>query len=200
MKKQVSLPDFIDFLNLQTPTDFKGDTVDKFFSENCLNNDDFLPFIYFREETYGRNLVYKTEHFELLVLTWLPQQRTPIHDHAGQRCWVTVSMGELAFKNYEVAGLDGSKCDLRAMGGVEIGKCGTNAYIDDGIAVHSIANASRCPAVSIHLYAAPVTSCLIYSEKNKRFEKSELQYFTIFDGDVLKVKRENSAAVEAGSF
>lgn len=192
MKKQVPLPEFIDFLNQQTARDFKGDKINKFFSECCLDNEDFLPFIYFREETYGRNLVYKTECYELLVLTWLPQQRTPIHDHAGQRCWVNVTMGELAFKNYEVNGLDGSKCELRAMGGVEIGKCGTNSYIDDGIAVHSIANASRVPAVSVHLYAAPVSSCQIYSEKNKRFEKTELEYFTVFDSAFLNCKKSRS--------
>lgn len=184
MKKQVCLPDFIDFLNLQKAEDFKSDRMDKFFRDCTLNNEDFLPFIYFREETYGRNLVYKTDFYELLVLTWLPQQRTPIHDHAGQRCWMTVSMGELAFKNFEPQGLDGCKCDLKAMGGVEVGKCGTNTYIDDGIAVHSIANASRCPAVSVHLYAAPVPTCKVYNEKQKRFEDVDLKYFTVFSGDL----------------
>ncbi len=186
MKTQVGLPGFIDFLNTQSAKDFKSDRIDRYLNDNCLNNDDFLPFIYFREETYGRNLVYRTELFELLVLTWLPQQRTPIHDHAGQRCWVTVSMGELAFKNYEPMGLDGSRFDLKPMGCVEIGKCGTNSYIDDEIAVHSIANASRSPAVSIHLYAAPVASCQIYSEKNKRFENVDLKYFTVFEGDLTR--------------
>ena len=55
---------------------------------------------------------------------------------------------------------------------------GDLVYIDDGKGIHSIANASKKPAVSLHLYAGPVSRCRIYNEKVGLFEWVELSYFT----------------------
>jgi len=173
--KQVSLPEFIEFLSTQSASDFKGTSVNQFLAEHFVPQDDYLPFIYFREETYGRNLVYRSELFELLVITWLPQQRTPIHDHSGQRCWMTLQSGSLHFKNYKV-GADGS--ELVVSGPVEVHSAGENVYIDDGLGVHSIANATSRPAISVHLYAGPIAACRIYNEKRRCFDTVQLAYFT----------------------
>jgi len=183
--KQTSLKEFLEFLNQQNSQTFKTDVVDKYLQTHHIDHEEFLPYTFFREETYGRNLIAKNDHFELLVLTWLPEQRTPIHDHASQRCWVMMGLGALTFKNYEPVGsiIDGKKYSLKAMGRAEIIKAGSStAYIDDGIALHSIANASRKPAISVHLYAGPVSQCRIYNESTKMFEWSELEYFT-FSGN-----------------
>lgn len=175
--KAAALSDWLFFLKDLTPQDFKGDAVDKYLATNKLKLEDFSPFIYFRDDTYGRNLVHLSDHFEILVLTWLPEQRTSVHDHAAQRCWMMVHSGELTLKNYlPVNGK--TKCDLRASGPCETYKSGRPAYIDDGIGVHSIANASKKPAVSIHLYAGPIPSCRVYNETSKCFEWNELVYFT----------------------
>lgn len=172
----ISLPDFISFLSEQTAKSFKGDAVDDFLHKHYFSEDAFLPFIYFREETYGRNLVFKSDLFELLILTWLPQQRTPIHDHNGQRCWMVLQTGTLTFKNFKTPETDTSPLEV-------VGPCETHSahepvYIDDGIGVHSIANATSKPAVSMHLYAAPIPRCRIYDECAKKFKTVELQYFT----------------------
>ncbi len=174
--EKASLPDFLTFLNAQKGSDFKGCAVDSYLQRYCFTQNDFLPFIYFREETYGRNLVYRTELYELLVLTWLPQQRTPIHDHGGQRCWMMVQSGKLFFKNFKPPHADGGP--LEVLGPCETHVAGEAVYIDDGIGTHSIANASNQPAVSVHLYAAPIPRCRIYDETRRRFEWTDLQYFT----------------------
>lgn len=174
--KEITLPDFIAFLNEQRPHDFKGDVVDQYLSERRLEEDALIPFIYFREETYGRNLVFKNEFFELLVLTWLPQQRTPIHDHAGQRCWMLLQSGKLTFKNYRTP--EAEEAPLIVAGPCETHEAGEAVYIDDGIGVHAIANATTKPAISVHLYAAPIQRCRIYDETAKRFKWVELDYFT----------------------
>lgn len=176
--KRITLPELIGFLNEQSEDDFKGDKVDRFLTEHHVDQDQFLPFIYFREDTYGRNLVFRAEHFELLLLTWLPKQRTPIHDHNGQRCWMMVQSGSLAFRNYEPC--DGAKGQLVCKGSVETHDAGENVYIDDGIGLHSIANASNKPAISVHLYAGPIPRCRIYDESAREFKTVELCYFTQF--------------------
>ncbi|MFM8270480.1 MAG: cysteine dioxygenase [Pseudomonadota bacterium] len=172
----ISASDFLDFLTALRAKDFKSDKVDLFLKTRSFLEDTFLPFIHFRDDTYGRNLVYRNEFFELAVLTWLPGHRTPIHDHANQRCWMMVESGELVFKNYESPTSDSSK--LRALGPAETIKSGNQVYIDDGLGIHSITNASPKPAVSLHLYAGPIDSCKIYNEATKRFERKVLSYLT----------------------
>ena len=171
-----SLPDFLDFLNGQTKQDFKTDTVDKYLSQYRIDQEQFLPFIYFREETYGRNLVFKTDLYELLVLTWLPQQRTPIHDHNAQRCWMLVQSGKLTFKNFKP--IDPVSPKLEVVGSVELHQAGESVYIDDGIGIHAISNCTTKPAISVHLYAGPIPRCRIYNESARAFELVELEYFT----------------------
>jgi len=174
--KTIQLPEFVDFLCGLKDPDFKGEKVDRYLTDHRIEEDSVLPFVYFREETYGRNLIFKNESFELLTLCWLPQQRTPIHDHAGQRCWMVMQTGTLTFKNFEP--IDNDNSPLIPCGKCETRTEGAAVYIDDGIGIHSIANASVKPAISLHLYAGPIPTCKIYDEAIKRFRTIELRYFT----------------------
>lgn len=174
--KTTTLPDFLEFLNGLDARAFQANAVDDYFQEFQIPTDEYLPYMFFREDTYGRNLVAKNANYELIVLTWLPQQRTRIHNHAGQRCWMGVTVGTLSVKNYEMPKTDA--CELVSLGSVETCCEGNSVYVDDHIAVHSITNASRKPAVSVHLYAGPIPRCKIYNEAARRFEWVELQYFT----------------------
>lgn len=183
--QQILLKDFCAFLDTLSRNDFKNGKADAFLKEAAVKMDDLAPFIYFREETYARNLVAKSDKYELLILSWLSEQRTPIHDHFGQRCWMWVFSGELSFKNYEVPRADDSP--LVPMGPVESVEAPSLIYIDDDISVHSIANASKRPALSLHLYAGPVPQCRVYNERTKVFETVKLQYFTYL-GNPIPIK------------
>ena len=174
--KQIGISELLDFLTPLKAPDFKSDKVDKFLKIHSFLEDSFLSFIHFRDDKYGRNLVYRTEFFELAVLTWLPGHRTPIHDHASQRCWMMIESGELVFKNYETPSSPRAK--LRTISEAQKVKAGTQLYIDDDIGIHAITNASQKPAVSIHLYAGPIEKCSIYNEVTKRFEVKTLSYLT----------------------
>lgn len=174
--RQISVSNFLEFLAPLRADDFKADKIDLFFKDNQFAEDTFLPFIHFRDDTYGRNLVFRNKFFELAVLTWLPGHRTPIHDHANQRCWMLIESGELTFKNYESLGLTGGK--LKAQGRAETRKTGSQLYIDDDLGLHAITNNSNKPAVSVHLYAGPIEKCLIYNESTKQFENKNLSYLT----------------------
>jgi len=172
----ITVSDFLEFLTPLRSKDFKSNKVDSFLKSHCFVEDTFLPFIHFRDDTYGRNLVYRNEFFELAILTWLPGHRTPIHDHASQRCWMLVESGELTFKNYESPASDSPK--LKPLGPAETIKSGSQVYIDDEVGMHAITNASPRPAVSVHLYAGPILACKIYNEVSKRLERKVLSYLT----------------------
>ncbi|NDG27837.1 MAG: hypothetical protein EB120_11770, partial [Proteobacteria bacterium] len=77
---------------------------------------------------------------------------------------------------YEAPGT--GKIRLKPVGHAETRKRGAQLYIDDDLGVHSISNASTKPAVSVHLYAGPITACRIYNEISRSFELKKLSYLT----------------------
>ncbi len=178
----IRLHDFLAFLNQLSPQDFKENHVDSFVTGKALVRDDLKSFVHFRKDNYGRNLIAQNNSYELICLTWLPNQMTPIHDHCGQRCWMFIQSGHLAFKTFKPPLTDFSP--LIAYGSGEVLTSPSSAYIDDGIGVHAISNLGDEPAVSIHLYAGPIPKCRVYNEKESRFEIKELGFFTRFGKQV----------------
>lgn len=172
------LRDFLAFLDTQSAESFREGHIDAPLSNFLLDSKTLKPYLFFRPDTYGRNLIAKTLLYEVIALTWHPGQFTPIHDHFGQRCWMFVTQGVLTFKNFKPIESDTSP--LVSNGPSDTLHSGKLVYIDDGRGVHSISNCSKEPAASIHLYAGPVPRCRIYDEKEKKFRWVELSYFTEF--------------------
>ena len=42
--------------------------------------------VYTEDNGYQRNIIKKTEHYEMVAITWRSGQATPIHDHTGSDC------------------------------------------------------------------------------------------------------------------
>lgn len=179
--KAIPLEEMLAFLRARTREEFQGGAVDGFLQTHSVQPESLAPFTYFREDTYTRNLIARTERFELLVIAWLPKHRTPIHDHGGQRCWMWVDTGELTFANYEnaPAGNVDEPFSLVRQSPCATLAAGEAVYIDDDRGIHSIANASKKPAISLHLYAGPVARCRVYDETTKRFRWKTLEYHTV---------------------
>ena len=174
--KKVLLADFVNFFEAQKSAAFTNGTITKYLCNHEVDMDEFASFVYFREDTYGRNFVCGNDLYEMLVLTWLPGQYTPIHDHAGQRCWMRMLAGSLEFKNYYP--IDRKNPELIEKGKPERHETGGGIYIDDSMGVHSIKNSSSKPAISLHVYSSPIQRCQIYNEAKKKFEWLDLNYFT----------------------
>src|SRR4051794_33765345 len=51
--------------------------------------------IRFSDQTYRRNLIRASDHYNLWVLCWRNGQRSPIHDHRGSSCGVRVLRGTM---------------------------------------------------------------------------------------------------------
>ncbi|HKC64167.1 MAG TPA: cysteine dioxygenase family protein, partial [Pyrinomonadaceae bacterium] len=67
--------------------------VDGWLSRVKVTSDDLRPYRFFKQGTYARHRVCRSEFAELLVLCWRPGQRTPIHDHNGSYGAVRVCEG-----------------------------------------------------------------------------------------------------------
>ena len=125
-------------------------------------------------KSFTRNCIVENEKFELILLCWEEGQKTAIHDHGGEECWVKVIQGEFRETIYKVdeAG------ELKVVKSI-ISKAGDISYMVDFMGCHRLENLSNTRSMSLHLYAKPIRKCRIFDEKSKTFVNKDLGYDTI---------------------
>ena len=154
--------------------DPKGADAAGLLAAYARGSGDWDRYAQFDDSRYTRNLVARCEHFELLVLCWAPGQRSPIHDHQGQRCWMGVLDGRIEEGQFQQA----EAGPPRAVG-TKVFERGGVAYITDDIALHDIAGADGRAAVSLHLYAGPISTCRIFDRVTGEVTERRLEYDSI---------------------
>ncbi|MBH0120803.1 cysteine dioxygenase [Rhodococcus sp. NPDC003382] len=118
--------------------------------------DRWLPIVrYDAQERWYTRLTF-TDEYEVWLLSWLPGQRTGVHDHGGSAGVFAVADGslrEIVVENPRDGLLEGLEPTL------------STAEYDAGQArefdshhVHEIVNAGDRPAVSVHVYAPALSS------------------------------------------
>ncbi len=75
--------------------DARGSRVARMLSTYAAEHEDWRRFALFDPDVYTRNLIGRTEHYEMLLLCWNVGQKSPIHNHAGQNCWMAVMEGQV---------------------------------------------------------------------------------------------------------
>lgn len=159
------------------------------------------PFLTWREDKYARNLVWRSELFDVIVLCWRPGQITPVHDHSGQLGWVRVVRGRLEEVTYErasaappssVAEPAADACAFAALRAplAETGRgaalAGDVASVDRVRAIHRLGNPREVepgggrdePAVSLHVYSRPHDACLAFDLERGTCRRVELSFDT----------------------
>jgi cysteine dioxygenase len=122
-----------------------------------------------RPGSYTRTCAYRDARFEIVLLRWAPGAASEIHDHGDQHCWMMVLDGRLTVDDYvrvdagDRAGYAHVEArDSRLLG---IGSMDARAGRFD---LHSVSATHDAPAVSLHLYAAPLRQYMVYDEKARR--------------------------------
>lgn len=117
-----------------------------------LRIDDVAAYVTATPGAYHRASVVRRDHYELLVLTWLPGQGSAPHDHAGSVSAMLVLQGEAKEGTWRIAA-DGY-VDLADETPVREGEL--TAWQDAG--VHTVRNSegAATPLVSVHVYAPPL--------------------------------------------
>ncbi len=163
------------------PSKASGAAVAELLRQYAACEGSWRPYVTFREDTYSRNLIWRTDKFELLLLGWEAGQESPIHDHAGQQCWMAVLEGELEevhFKEGDLAPAGDGISGLR-QGRVKAFPTGGVAYIHDDIALHLIRPRAGQRAVSLHLYSSPIDSCRKFCPDTGKAEEVNVAYHTV---------------------
>lgn len=140
---------------------------------------EFAEFATWSEGDYTRNCIGRTDEFELILLCWDVDAKTPIHGHGGQDCWVYQVDGTVTEKRFT----ESINSGLTVTNEMQI-SAGNLTYMHDRMGYHSIENISSKRAMTLHVYANPIDRCRVYNENIQKFEVKELEYDTI-DGRPL---------------
>ena len=164
-----------DFLNVDRPlTVLRAHPVDP---------DSLAPFIFWNPQHYTRNLIHKTELYELLAICWEVGMRSSIHNHKNQNCWMAAPVGKLQVNNYCVLEEDlaSQHCDIVPTDTVEITQSNPVA-VDPLNPVHDVRNPREWNqrAVSLHLYSRPFDSCIVYSCEQHTCGEIGLHYTSMY--------------------
>ncbi len=172
----------IDGLRSISDEDFTCDNVYRFLSEMPVAVDSISPYFHWSGKSYTRNLIHKDERFELMAICWEPGQESRIHNHAEQKCWMTVPVGRLRGQNFSVEEMDEARgyCRLAETDNFELSDCLT-AKVELEEPIHQILNLNSDRAVSVHIYSKPFDTCLSYCRETDTFKEVPL-YYTSIDG------------------
>ncbi len=180
---RVSIEEFVTGLRKLREIDFTGvaGTL-QYITAYPVDAESLAPFLFWNAQHYTRNLIDKTDLYELLAICWDVGMRSSIHNHKGQNCWMAAPIGRLAVQNYRVISEDLATqcCDIVPTDVVEITSAQPCA-VDPLNPVHDVRNLREWGerAVSLHVYSRPFNSCVVYSVEQGTCGEIGLGYTSI---------------------
>lgn len=178
----VKLDELVNGLRSIADDNFTCDNVYAYLGDNPVDVSSIEPYLFWNPDFYTRNLVYKDDRFELMAICWEKGMASRIHDHAGQRCWMTVPIGRLRGQNFAVAEMDESSsfCRLVETNSFELSEC-LAAKVELEEPIHQVLNLPEFDqrAVSIHIYSRPFDNCVSYCRDSNTFKTVPLFYTSI---------------------
>lgn len=180
------IADLLRSLDALEPNDITLEGVSAIVGAEAFSDHDLSPYLRFREEKYTRNLVRRSDDFDVILIAWMPGQVTPIHDHSGQKGWVRVLRGALEEQTFHPIGRTGralddpcafAKAERLEAGPLTRFEAGPAvATVDRERAIHRLANPGPERAVSLHVYSRPHDSCLRFEADTGKAERVELSF------------------------
>ncbi|MFN0122707.1 MAG: cysteine dioxygenase [Blastocatellia bacterium] len=193
-KHLIGIDDFITRLRAYENATITRDGILDFCSGVQLSDSSLAPYVRFGTGHYTRNLIYRDDLFEVMTICWLPGQKTAVHTHNGQLCWMIAQRGNLALVDYKWLGCDhpelqnvvGLDClagsehiRLEQLREVTASPGGPVLTADKLQTIHRISNLDE-PAVSVHIYSRPIDSCVAFDMQNQRCYRRKLAYFSLY--------------------
>jgi Predicted metal-dependent enzyme of the double-stranded beta helix superfamily len=132
----------------------------------------------FSDHRYARNLVHKTDRFEIMVMCWHAGQRSSIHDHAGSLGGLKILRGALTESLFEKA----PNGMIKSLGSIDYSAGETR--VEETSLIHQLSNlqAENSQAISVHVYAPPLARMNVYSLEDPSVRNVLPQYFSLGSG------------------
>lgn len=182
--QKVSIKDFVNHLQKLKERDFDNvETPLAFLRANPVDPDSLQPYLFWNPQHYTRNLIDKTDLYELLAICWEVGMGSSIHNHKDQNCWMAAPLGRLSVCNYRVIEEDLAthRCNIVPTDVVEITSSKPVA-VDPLNPVHDVRNLREYGerAVSLHVYSRPFDSCIVYSVEQHSCGEIGLYYNSMY--------------------
>ncbi|HTO97222.1 MAG TPA: cysteine dioxygenase family protein [Myxococcales bacterium] len=161
---QVAIQGIVETLRRVPPAEFQPGEVCARLRGLLLDPRTLAPYLHFAPRRYTRNLIYRDDVFELLALCWEPRTQSPIHNHSGQLCWLSIQQGALRLENFHSLDGPGPGESIRLVpnGGVDQAAEGVLDLQQGDDAIHRVSNPFPERAVSLHVYSRPFDTCIAY--------------------------------------
>lgn len=169
------LRQLVDDLRSQPPSLRSHFETGRILRQGCGRWGDGLTLLA-RDDTYTRTCAYRDDGFEVLLLNWAAGAASAIHDHGDQDCWMLVLSGSLQVDDYVRldSGAAPGFAHVEARSSWVLGAGGLDmraGHFD----IHRV-SAPDAPAVSLHVYSAPLREYLIYDELEGRCDTAFGKY------------------------
>ena len=134
-----------------------------------------------RKDCYARRLLHRNAElgYTVVVMTWGPDQRTPLHDHAGMWCVECVVQGELDVSQYDLVRAEGGRFYFTEQTRVHAG-VGDAGCLIPPFEYHVLGNAAKDGVtVTMHVYGGEMDHCHMYTPQQDGWarERRNLEYY-----------------------
>ncbi len=111
---------------------------------------------YTEDDGYQRNIIKKTEHYEMVAITWRAGKTTPIHDHKGSDCAFLIVEGTSTETIYEL-----NEDNLAVPSHVRHYAPGEVCAASEPD-IHRISNDTDRDLINLHVYTPPLYAFEVY--------------------------------------
>lgn len=169
----LSVDEFARLLTTIPEEKFHRQGVLDFMRGHKVDPESLVPYLFFSAEHYTRNLIHKTPIFELIAICWDIGQKSPIHNHCNQECWMAAPIGKVQVHNFKLVRKDPAThfCALEPSVHFVI-DTDSPQQVDPSEPIHLVANPTSfgARAVTLHVYSKPYTTCEVYDLKTQRYD------------------------------
>jgi cysteine dioxygenase len=173
----VSIQGFVEGLSAISENHFTHEGVLGYLRANPVSLPSLDPYLYFSAEHYTRNLIHHTPLFDLIAICWDIGQKSAVHNHRNQRCWMGIAHGRVQVQNFRLVRQDDAThyCEIAPTTHFII-DAATPAEVDPEEPIHLVANPSSfvSRAVTLHIYSRPFDTCEVYDLKARRYDDVRL--------------------------
>jgi cysteine dioxygenase len=181
---RVSIDEFVVRLRAFPASAFdETEQIRAFLQESPVDEPSLARYLTWNRQHYTRNLIDKTELYELIAICWEVGQSSSVHNHRDQNCWMAAPVGKLIVENFRIVfqNIEAGQCRLEASNGVEL-TAENPCAVDPREPVHRVLNPREANqrAVSLHVYSRPFDTCVVYSPEQGTCGEIKLHYNTVF--------------------
>jgi len=136
--------------------------------------DEWEKYFTWKEERYTRNIVFKNDKYEFLVICLEEGQDSPIHDYDSKEAWIHILRGQLKEEKYKKRE-DGK---IERVSTVTLGPHDFS-FMSGHVGLHRYVNTFESRTVSLHLYVNPLKKWNEYDPATNSFRQIEVGYDNI---------------------